>query len=139
MRGEQAIFNIEIKKKCGLSNNPPDIHHSKVFSSEWIKRLQKHFSKPRSWFSSKQLFEVFFPSLHNSSLRRNFQDILILSFYFPTWTWQFLHFMTQAFIKKYINISPAGNYLLDSFHNIDVNTQGINLWLSPSPLKHLDK
>ena len=32
MRGEQAIFNLEIKKKSGLSNNP-DIHHSKVFSS----------------------------------------------------------------------------------------------------------
>ena len=33
MRGEQAIFNLEIKKKRGLSINP-DIHHSKVFSSE---------------------------------------------------------------------------------------------------------
>ena len=32
MRGEQAIFNLEIKKKSGLSLNP-DIHHSKVFSS----------------------------------------------------------------------------------------------------------
>ena len=32
MRGEQAIFNLEIKKKSGLSINP-DIHNSKVFSS----------------------------------------------------------------------------------------------------------
>ena len=32
MRGEQAIFNLEIKKKSGLSINL-DIHHSKVFSS----------------------------------------------------------------------------------------------------------
>ena len=32
MIGEQAIFNLDIKKKCGLSINP-DIHHSKVFSS----------------------------------------------------------------------------------------------------------
>ena len=32
MRGEQAIFNLEIKKKSGLSFIP-DIHHSKVFSS----------------------------------------------------------------------------------------------------------
>ena len=32
MRREQAIFNLEIKKKSGLSINP-DIHHSKVFSS----------------------------------------------------------------------------------------------------------
>ena len=31
MRGEQAIFNLEIKKKSGISLNP-DIHHSKVFS-----------------------------------------------------------------------------------------------------------
>ena len=33
MRGEQALFNLEIKKKRGLSINP-DIHHSKVFSSD---------------------------------------------------------------------------------------------------------
>ena len=36
MIGEQAIFNLEIKKKCGLSINP-DIHHSKVFSSDQQK------------------------------------------------------------------------------------------------------
>ena len=36
MRGEQAIFNLEIKKKSGLSFNP-DIHHSKVFSSEFLR------------------------------------------------------------------------------------------------------
>ena len=35
MRGEQAIFNLEIKKKSGLSINP-DINHSKVFSSGYI-------------------------------------------------------------------------------------------------------
>ena len=33
MRGELAIFNLDIKKKSGLSINP-DIHHSKVFSLE---------------------------------------------------------------------------------------------------------
>ena len=32
MREEQAIFNLEIKKKGGLSINP-DIHHSKDPSS----------------------------------------------------------------------------------------------------------
>ena len=31
-RGEQAIFNLEIKKKSGSSINP-DIHHPKVPSS----------------------------------------------------------------------------------------------------------
>ena len=35
MRGEQALFIIEIKKKSGLSINP-DIHHSKVFSSDQL-------------------------------------------------------------------------------------------------------
>ena len=35
MRGEQAIFNLEIKKKSGLSLIP-DIHHSKVFSSDQL-------------------------------------------------------------------------------------------------------
>ena len=33
--GKQTIFNLEIKKKSGLSINP-DIHHSKVFSSVCI-------------------------------------------------------------------------------------------------------
>jgi len=33
MRGEQALFNLEIKKKSGLSINP-DIPHSKVPISE---------------------------------------------------------------------------------------------------------
>ena len=38
MSGEKAIFNLEIKKKNGLSLNP-DIHHSKVFSSDrWIDK-----------------------------------------------------------------------------------------------------
>ena len=36
MSGEQAIFNLQIMKKSGLSLNP-DIHHSKVFSSDHIK------------------------------------------------------------------------------------------------------
>jgi len=40
MRGEQAIFNLEIKKKSGLSINP-DIHHSKVFSSAPIIQIVK--------------------------------------------------------------------------------------------------
>ena len=48
MREEQAIFNLEIKKKSGLSINP-NIHHSKVFSSggfilSWILIL-KLYSK----------------------------------------------------------------------------------------------
>ena len=38
MRGEQALFNLKIKKKSGLSINP-DIHHSKVFSSGDIQNL----------------------------------------------------------------------------------------------------
>ena len=40
-RGEQAIFYLEIKKKSGSSINP-DIHHSKVPSSEL--KLQRQFS-----------------------------------------------------------------------------------------------
>ena len=38
MRGEQAIFNLKIKKKSGLSINP-DIYHSKVFSSSYLSLL----------------------------------------------------------------------------------------------------
>ena len=39
MRGEQAIFNLEIKKKSGLSINP-DIPHSIVFSSGQISEME---------------------------------------------------------------------------------------------------
>ena len=39
MSGEQAIFNLQIKKKSELSLNP-DIHHSKVFSSDRITNLE---------------------------------------------------------------------------------------------------
>ena len=46
MRGEQAIFNLEIEKKSGLSINP-DIHHSKVFSSE--PSYCKYKIKPNSF------------------------------------------------------------------------------------------
>ena len=38
MRGEQALFNLEIKKS-GLSINP-DIHHSKVFSSGYKLKIE---------------------------------------------------------------------------------------------------
>ena len=41
MRGEQAIFNLEIKKKSGSSINP-DIHHSKVPSSDLIRKKRTH-------------------------------------------------------------------------------------------------
>ena len=44
MSGEQAIFNLQIKKKSGLSINP-DIHHSKVFSSE-LKSLECDILNP---------------------------------------------------------------------------------------------
>ena len=39
MSGEQAIFYLQIKKKSGLSLNP-DIHHSKVFSSDILNLIQ---------------------------------------------------------------------------------------------------
>ena len=42
MSGEQALFNLEIKKKSGLSINP-DIHHSKVPSSDEIWKLLTQF------------------------------------------------------------------------------------------------
>ena len=57
MRGEQAIFNLEIKKKSGLSINP-DIHHSKVFSSGYIRfylESGKYANiKPRKPFSDER-------------------------------------------------------------------------------------
>ena len=46
MSGEQAIFNLQIKKKSGLSVNP-DIHHSKVFSSSIA--LNIHVSYFENW------------------------------------------------------------------------------------------
>ena len=46
MRGEQAIFNLKIKKKSGLSLNP-DIHHSKVFSSVHASKIYNALNKAR--------------------------------------------------------------------------------------------
>ena len=60
MRGEQAIFNLEIKKKSGLSINP-DIHHSKVFSSDNIKIF--YHCKTWRYKSFKQKNWIFFSTL----------------------------------------------------------------------------
>ena len=46
-----SLFNLEIKKKSGSSINP-DIHHSKVPSSEQLLK-GKESSKP--WFGSDQI------------------------------------------------------------------------------------
>ena len=54
MRGEQAIFNLEIKKKSGLSLNP-DIHHSKVLSSATALQFDPSTSK----------MSLFDPNLNN--------------------------------------------------------------------------
>ena len=51
MRGVQAIFNLEIKKKSGLSLNP-DINHSKVFSSVRSDKFILHFIYP-PWVRSE--------------------------------------------------------------------------------------
>ena len=73
MRGEQAIFNLEIKKKSGLGINP-DIHHSKVFSSAqmtwiWKKKTWRvkgiirflnifESLKPHSIYSAISVFDL---------------------------------------------------------------------------------
>ena len=59
MRGEQAIFNLEIKKKSGLSINP-DIQHSKVFSSDNLRRMN-HFESLNSKFlgENARFFEYY--------------------------------------------------------------------------------
>ena len=46
-RGEQALFNLEIKKKSGSSINP-DIHHSKVPSSDEGYPILKFTAQLRS-------------------------------------------------------------------------------------------
>ena len=57
MSGEQAIFNLEIKKKSGLSLNP-DIHHSKVFSSDRIYSLKYRRSTTLGFRVRKSEFEA---------------------------------------------------------------------------------
>ena len=69
MRREQAIFNLEIKKKSGLSINP-DIHHSKVFSSGNTE-IKFHFIIKNVRFTSlvsilqlfPRIFVIFFLNL----------------------------------------------------------------------------
>ena len=53
MRGELAIFNLEIKKKSGLSINP-DIHHFKLFSSEYICKCLRINTLNQPVFSVKK-------------------------------------------------------------------------------------
>ena len=55
MSGEKAIFNLEIKKKNGLSLNP-DIHHSKVFSSDYINLQVTLMENPQ--FEKKINFQI---------------------------------------------------------------------------------
>jgi len=45
MSGEQSIFNLQIKKKSGLSLNP-DTHHSKVFSSVFLSIYMSDIQYP---------------------------------------------------------------------------------------------
>ena len=60
--GEQAIFKLDIKKKSGLSLNP-DIHHSKVFSSDHIlKHTSFTFTRKTSFHSE------IFPALTEARL-----------------------------------------------------------------------
>ena len=71
MRGEQAIFNLEIKKKSGLSINP-DIHHYKVFSSGLNTQIYRSiktfiyiylcdlFIWPKYFFGGEWLVEIEF-------------------------------------------------------------------------------
>ena len=59
MRGEQALLNLEIKKKTGLSINP-DIHHSKVFSSGLV--ISKDFI--HLFLDPKQHPPPFYPDLY---------------------------------------------------------------------------
>ena len=61
---EQAIFNLEIKKKSGLSINP-DIHHSKVFSSDRIETA-KHNNK--AYFAGE--YFLYFEKLNTQVLIR---------------------------------------------------------------------
>ena len=62
MRGEQAIFNLEIKKKSGSSINS-DIHHSKVFSSDqliWISTVETS-----NFVFNPLLLDIIFPNTCN--------------------------------------------------------------------------
>ena len=47
MIGEQAIFNLEIKKKSGLSINP-DIHHSERRDEVFILKYKVPLWKSKS-------------------------------------------------------------------------------------------
>ena len=64
MSGEQAIFNLKIRKKRELSLNP-DIHHSKVFSSGYLT------------FSSNPLFIDWHVRFTNLYLINYVEDIVL--------------------------------------------------------------
>ena len=70
MRGEQAIFNLEIKKKSGSSINS-NIHHSKVFSSDG-----KHF-----WYFKLRLFDRIYSLKYLRSTTLGCKDKDAISFF----------------------------------------------------------
>ena len=70
MRGEQAIFNLEIKKKSGWSINP-DIHHSKVTSSGRIIICSRECTCSFKWISI------------NTAFLKNFNKPTILQHFSP--------------------------------------------------------
>jgi len=70
MSGEQAIFNLEIKKKSGLSLNP-DIHHSKVrttelhFNTELWSHIKTNYEMSFSKPTDNEMLQVFSFELNN--------------------------------------------------------------------------
>ena len=72
-RGEQALFNLEIKKKSGPSINP-DIHHSKVPSSRTVAYIglasntfkERYLNHTSSFRNQRYKESTVFPSTFGS-------------------------------------------------------------------------
>ena len=103
---EQAIFNLEIKKKSGLSINP-DIHHSKVSSSGHIKISSKILYKDIRDILYKDFQNILCKDIQDK-LYKDFQNILITRIYYIKIL--IIHWM-NIFMIHWIKISWIQNSL----------------------------
>ena len=118
MKGEQALFNLEIKKKSGSSINP-DIHHSKVPSSGLNYRLRiqgfQRKSKVLRHSFSRIHRNVCAHCAHSSSKQRgfarkktkhtNFVKIAQQPCFVATFSYFHTNFASKPYLQLYIHFA----------------------------------
>ena len=119
--GEQAIFNLDIEKKFGLSINP-DIHHSKVFSSGYIsiyKNIQNTFriyNYIQGYSICRDIQYTFILYIYIQGYSIYIQDIYLYTRIFSIHSgFIFIYTDTQYTFRIYIYIQAYSIYIQDIY------------------------